>query len=94
MLMSWLDKLRKPHPPRKQLLFFAQEDLSNEYFAVVRATWFSGGKACGVTETQIHIYDEDAVAEFTGIVGTALRAGADVSALCIAPAEELGIEST
>ena len=92
--MSWLDKLRKPHPPRKQLLFFAQEDLSNEYFAVVRATWFSGGKACGVTETQIHIYDEDAVAEFTGIVGTALRAGADVSALCIAPAEELGIEST
>jgi len=92
--MSWLDKLRKPHPPRKQLLFFAQEQLSNEYFAVVRATWFSGGKACGVTETQIHIYDEDAVAEFTGIVGTALRAGADVSALCIAPAEELGIEST
>ena len=92
--MSWLDTLRKPHPPRKQLLFFAQEDLSNEYFAVVRATWFSGGKACGVTETQIHIYDEDAVAEFTGIVGTALRAGADVSALCIAPAEELGIEST
>ena len=92
--MSWLDKLRKPHPPRKQLLFFAQEQLSNEYFAVVRATWFSGGKACGVTETQIHIYDEDAVAEFTGIVGTALRAGAGVSALCIAPAEELGIEST
>ena len=92
--MSWLDKLRKPHPPRKQLLFFAQEQLSNEYFAVVRATWFSGGKACGVTETQIHIYDEDAVAEFTGIVGTALRAGADVSALCIAPAEELGIEAT
>ena len=92
--MSWLDKLRKPHPSRKQLLFFAQEQLTNEYFAVVRATWFSGGKACGVTETQIHIYDEDAVAEFTGIVGTALRAGADVSALCIAPAEELGIEST
>ena len=92
--MSWLDKLRKPHPPRKQLLFFAQEQLTNEYFAVVRATWFSGGKPCGVTETQIHIYDEDAVAEFTGIVGTALRAGADVSALCIAPAEELGIEST
>ena len=92
--MSWLDKLRKPHPPRKQLLFFAQEQLTNEYFAVVRATWFSGGKACGVTETQIHIYDEDAGAEFTGIVGTALRAGADVSALCIAPAEELGIEST
>ena len=92
--MSWLDKLRKPHPPRKQLLFFSQEELANEYCAVIRATWFSGGKACGVTETQIHIYDEDAVAEFTGIVGTALRAGADVSALCIAPAEELGIEST
>jgi len=92
--MSWKDKLRKPHPPRKQLLFFAQEQLSNEYFAVVRATWFSGNKVCAVTEAQIHSYDENAVAEFTGIVGTALRAGADVSALCIAPAEELGIEPT
>ena len=92
--MSWLDKLRKPHPPRKQLLFFSQEQLTNEYFAVIRATWFKGGKVCGVTESQIHIYDDEVVAEFTGIVGTALRAGADVSALCIASAEELGIEPT
>ena len=92
--MSWKDRLRKPHPPRKQLLFFAQEQLHNEYFAVIRATWFKDGKVCGVTESQIHNYDVDAIAEFTGIISTALHAGADVSALCIAPARELGIEPT
>tara|TARA_Y100000033_G_scaffold14071_1_gene13149 strand:- start:854 stop:1132 length:279 start_codon:yes stop_codon:yes gene_type:complete len=92
--MSWLDKLRKPHPPRKQLLFFAQEELANEYFAVIRMTWFEHGKICGVTESHIHTYDDAVIAEFTGIVGEALRMGADVSALSIATAEELGIEPT
>lgn len=92
--MPWEDKLQKPNPPRKQLLFFAQEDLANEYFAVVRLTWFAEGKICGVTETHIHTYDDDVIAEFTGLVGEALRMGADVSALSIADAEELGIEPT
>ena len=92
--MSWLDKLRKPHPPRKQLLFFAREELSNEYFAVIRMTWFEHGKICGVTDSHIHTYDDAVIAEFTGIVGEALRMGADVSALSIASAEDLGIEPT
>ena len=93
-MMGWLDRLHKPNPPRKQLLFFAQEELSNEYFAVIRATWFERGKICAVTESHIHTYDDAVIAEFTGIVGEALRMGADVSALSIATGEELGIEPT
>ena len=92
--MSWLDNLRKPEPPRKQLLFFANEELANEYFAVIRLTWFDQGKVRSVSESHIHLYDLDARAEFHSTVKAALRAGADVSALCIAPATELGIEPT
>ena len=51
--MSWLDRVRKPQPPRKQLLFFAQEDLQNEVFAVIRISWFKGGNVCAVTESKI-----------------------------------------
>ena len=93
-MMGWSDRLQKPNPPRKQLLFFSQEELHNEYFAVIRTTWFEQGKICAVTESHIHIYDGAVIAEFTGIVGEALRMGADVSALSIATAEELGIEPT
>ena len=93
-MMGWLDRLQKPNPPRKQLLFFAQEELHNEYFAVIRTTWFEQGKICAVTESHIHTYDDAEIAELTGIVGEALRMGADVSALSIATAEELGIEPT
>ena len=92
--MSWLDNLRKPEPPRKQLLFFAKEDLANEYFAVIRLTWFAEGKVRSVSESHIHLYDLDARAEFHSTVKAALRAGADVSALSIAAADELGIEPT
>jgi hypothetical protein len=92
--MSSLNDLRKPHPPRKQLLFFSQEELHNEYFAVIRCSWFIGGVLCGVSETNLHIYDEHVVEEFTKIVGDSLRDGADVSAISIASAEELGIEPT
>ena len=51
--MSWLNRVRKPQPPRKQLLFFAQEDLQNEVFAFIRISWFKGGHVCAVTETKI-----------------------------------------
>ena len=92
--MSWLDNLRKPEPPRKQVLFFAREELANEYFAVIRLTWFAEGKVRSVSESHIHLYDLDARAEFHSTVKAALRAGADVSALSIAAADELGIEPT
>ena len=92
--MSWLNRVRKPQPPRKQLLFYVQEDLQNEVFAVIRISWFKAGSVCAVTESKISKYDDDVIAEFSGIVGEALRAGADVSAMSVVTAEELGIEPT
>jgi len=92
--MSWLNRVRKPQRPRKQLLFFSQEELQNEVFAVVRISWFKSGQVCAVTESVISKYDEEVIAEFSSIVGEALRAGADVSALSVVPAKDLGIEPT
>jgi|TARA_R100000084_G_scaffold282_1_gene183 hypothetical protein len=77
---------------RKQLLYFSHEELQNQYFAVIRITEFAEGRPWGVWERNIHTYDEDVVGTFTEIVGTALAGGADVSAISIATAEELGIE--
>ena len=92
--MSWLDKLQKPKPPRKQVLYFAQDELNSRYFAVVRLTWFCDGKVCRISEMALHNYDVNVIEQLTVAVGTALRDGADVSTLCIAPAEELGLEPT
>lgn len=92
--MSWLDKLQKPKPPRKQVLYFAQDELNSQYFAVVRLTWFCDGKVCGISEMALHNYDVNVIEQLTAVVGEALSEGADVSTLCIAPAKELGLEPT
>ena len=94
--MSWLDKFRnrKAKKYENRLLFYRQDELQNEYYAVVRISWFNDGKVCGVTESKIDSYDADVVMEFSDIVGNALRAGADVSVVCIDDPENLGIHAT
>ena len=92
--MSRLDKLQRPRPPRKQMLYFAQDELKSQYFAVIRFTWSCDGKLCGVTEMALHNYDVNVIEQLTAAAGTALRDGADVSTLCIAPADELGLKPT
>jgi len=88
-----MSKLRKPNPNRKQLLFFTQDQLKPNYFAVIRITWFAAGEICAVSESVVHQSDLETVAEFSGIVGEALRGGADVSVVCIAKAAEVGLEA-
>jgi uroporphyrinogen-III decarboxylase len=94
--MSWLDRFRnrKAEKHENRLLFYRQDELQNEYYAVVRISWFNDGKVCGVTESKIDTYDADVVMEFSDIVGNALRAGADVSVVCIDDPENLGIHAT
>tara|TARA_R100001510_G_C7539584_1_gene127723 strand:- start:47 stop:316 length:270 start_codon:yes stop_codon:yes gene_type:complete len=87
-----MSKLRKPNPNRKQLLYFAQDELKENYFAVVRITWFASGQICAVNEAVVYQDDLTAIAEFSGIVGEALRGGADVSVVCIASSEDVGLE--
>ena len=88
--MSWLSKLRKPNPNRKQLLFFSQDQLEGNYFAVVRISWFAAGRVCKVHEKHIYRSDWTDTAELSETVSAALRAGADVSVVCIATSEEVG----
>mgnify|MGYP003112664918 FL=1 len=95
--MSWLDKLcrRQPEEPEKpiqRLLFYSKQELENEFYAVVRITWFDGSKVCAVNECKIDSYNADVIMEFSDIVGNALRAGADVSIICIEDPANLGFE--
>ena len=89
--MGWMSKLRKQNPNRKQMLFFSQDELKHNYFAVVRITWFAAGRICAVNEAVVYEDDLVAVAEFSGIVGEALRGGADVSVVCVASSEDVGL---
>ena len=66
----------------------------DDFFAVVRTTWYSGGAVCAVTECTIDNSDELALMEFTGIVGDALRSGADVSIICVDSSEAVGLKKT
>tara|TARA_R100001509_G_scaffold78693_2_gene44106 strand:- start:2462 stop:2731 length:270 start_codon:yes stop_codon:yes gene_type:complete len=87
-----MSRLRRPNPNRKQLLFFTQDQLKENYFAVVRITWFAAGQICAITESVVYQSDLEAVAEFSGIIGEALRGGADVSVVCIASSKDVGLE--
>ena len=91
--MSWLDKLRKQRPeePTNRLLFFTKQELEHETYAVIRITWFFDGQINGVSETSIGLHDKDVIAEFSDLVGNALRAGCDVSVVCIDDPQYLGI---
>jgi hypothetical protein len=91
--MSWLDNLRgyKKEDPINRLLFFSKQELAEQTYAVARVTWFFEGKIAGVSETSIGLYDPDVIAEFSDLVGNALRAGCDVSVICIDDPQYLGI---
>ena len=91
--MSWLDNLRKrkPEEPINRLLFFSKQELTEQTYAVIRITWYLHGKISGVSETSIGMYDQDVIAEFSDLVGNALRAGCDVSVACIDDPQYLGI---
>ena len=91
--MGWLDDLRRPkaEQPSSRDFFYSHDRLANQYFAVIRLTWYLDGKVCAVTESSIAIYDKDVLAEFTSILTEALRLGADVCVVCIEDPKVLGI---
>ncbi len=91
--MDWLNNLRRPkaEEPPSRPFFYTHDKLANQYFAVIRMTWYLDGKVCAVTESSIAIYDKDVLAEFTSILSEALRLGADVCVVCIEDPKALGI---
>ena len=91
-LMNWLSKVSRSGRPRKQIVYFSQEELQNEYYAVIRITWFFDGEICDVFESSISRYDKEAVAEIPSIIRAALTHRADVSVVCVETADAVGLE--
>lgn len=86
-----MKKLHKPNPNRKQLLYFAKDELHEDYFAAIRITWFSIKGACAVSELLIKANDIAAISEFPYVIKEALCSGADVSIVSHLTSESLGI---
>jgi len=74
-----------------QTLYYVQEQLPADRFAVVRVSWLLDGKTQAVTEAQIPNSD-DVIAEFGDMVQGALKAGGDVSIICSESASYFGLE--
>ena len=86
-------KQPEPEPEsRRQLLYYAQQKLEGDLFAVIRVTWHEKGALIGVVESQIKKDGDDAIPEFGQLVGQALRSGADVSIICGELPEAVGIK--
>ena len=91
--MSWIDHLRKSEKqePDKQYLYYVRQQLKQQVYAVVRVTWYDEDGIYSVTETRVNKRDAEVIQEFSDIVGNALTIGADVSVICVANSERLGL---
>ena len=84
--LLWRDPVAKPEPvppkpSRKPVLAYTVGDIPAELMAVIRIEWLKhNGRASEVEEYQIEECP-DASAQFSYVVGTALRQGADVCVL-------------
>jgi|TARA_R100000482_G_scaffold118578_1_gene62722 hypothetical protein len=84
-------KLHRPSPNRKQLLYFAKDQMIEGYFAAIRITWFSTVGACSVSELVVRSNDIDAISQFPQVIKEALASGADVSIVSFAESQNFGL---
>ena len=95
--LFWRDPVAKPEPTppkpfRKPVLAYTIGDIPTELMAVIRIEWLKGnGSASEVEEYQIEECP-DAQAQFSYVVGTALRQGADVCVLTQYQPVDLGVD--
>lgn len=87
-------KLRRPNPNRKQLLYFAKDDLHEGCFAAIRITWFTSTGVRAVSESVVRSTDIEALAQFPHIIKEALNNGADVSIVSFAESQDFGLQTT
>lgn len=91
--MGWMNRRPKRGSDQpKQMLMFAQEQLENEFYAVVRATWFEGKQVKAVSEMAWSVYDGVGPENLRHLLRDLLAEGADVSVCCIDGADELGLK--
>ncbi len=72
--------------PRKQQLSLATKPLAEPAFAVVRVSWYEGGRVVSVDEVQLEEFENIEYVIET-LIKNALQAGADVQVMTVAPPE-------
>lgn len=88
-----MTRLRRPNPNRKQLLYFAKDELHEGFFAAIRITWFSMAGVSSVSELVVRSSDLEALVQFPQIIKEALTSGADVSIVSFAESQDFGLKT-
>lgn len=88
-----MTRLRRPNPNRKQLLYFAKDDLYEGFFAAIRITWFTTAGVRSVSELVVRSSDLEAQVQFPQIIKEALTSGADVSIVSFAESQDFGLKT-
>ncbi|MFN7322917.1 MAG: hypothetical protein ACK5SP_01465 [bacterium] len=91
-LIDWMIML-EPKPPRRQELDYHVCDLPDEILAIVRVSWYKNGRADEIGETVLYEQGEHSYDDFTTLIISSLRAGANVSISSSYQPKELGIET-
>ena len=73
-------------------LYYVRQKLPVDVYAIIRINWHIKQKLVGVSESKMLSVDEDVIAEFTEIIGTALRTGCEVCVICSEDPYDLGFE--
>jgi len=92
--LFWREAVSKsksqPRKPRKPTLAYTVGAIPPELFAIIRISWYSAGRTTEVEEYQLP-EDDDAMAQFHYLVGSALKQAGDVCVLTEYQPEDLGV---
>lgn len=99
MIGLWLDRLmgrpkdepQQQEPPKHRLVYVYNQELPEEIFAIVRLTWYRGGKANRVDEVCL-IKEDELYSNFSVVLAEAIDAGADITIKTSLDSEVLGIQ--
>ena len=99
MIGLWLDRLmgrpkdepQQQEPPKHRLVYVYNQKLPEEIFAIVRLTWYRGGKASRVDEVCL-IKEDELYSNFSVVLAEAIDAGADITIKTSLDSEVLGIQ--
>ena len=99
MIGLWLDRLmgrpkdepQQQEPPKHRLVYVYNQELPEEIFAIVRLTWYRGGKANRVDEV-CPIKEDELYSNFSVVLAEAIDAGADITIKTSLDSEVLGIQ--
>ena len=79
--------------PRRQQLTITTKALAEPAYAVVRVSWYQQGRASTIDELQLESGIDNIEAVLEEIIKNALKAGADVSVITTASADQFRLDT-